>query len=47
MVRASKDKVLWVWIDSGCYAFDEKGKMYEDSVTPDGYVVDKTGNWIK
>ncbi|WP_366512058.1 N-acetylmuramoyl-L-alanine amidase [Clostridium sp.] len=25
MVRGSKDKPLWKWIDSGCYAFDEHG----------------------
>ncbi|OOM13472.1 autolysin [Clostridium saccharobutylicum] len=25
MIRGSKDKVLWKWIDSSCYAFDESG----------------------
>lgn len=47
MVRGKKDKVLWVWIDDGCYAFGEDGKMYYDCVIPDGFVVDETGNWIK
>jgi N-acetylmuramoyl-L-alanine amidase len=47
MVRASKGKVLWLWIDGGCYAFGADGKMYEDCVTPDGFVVDKSGAWIK
>lgn len=46
MVRGSKDKPLWKWIDSGCYAFDENGKMYCDCVTPDRYSVDDNGAWI-
>ncbi|MDR3594603.1 N-acetylmuramoyl-L-alanine amidase [Clostridium sp.] len=47
MIKGTKDKPLWRWIDSGCYAFDECGKMYCDCVTPDGFRVDKSGNWIK
>ncbi|OOM71026.1 N-acetylmuramoyl-L-alanine amidase [Clostridium sp. BL-8] len=47
MVRGSKDKVLWKWIDSACYAFDEKGRMYCNCITPDGYKVEKSGKWIK
>jgi N-acetylmuramoyl-L-alanine amidase len=47
IVRGSKDKPLWVWIDSGCYAFDEHGVMYCNCVTADGWRVDETGNWIK
>ncbi|OOM67941.1 autolysin [Clostridium sp. BL-8] len=47
MVRGNKDKPLWKWIDSSCYAFDEHGKMYSNCVTPDGYSVDKSGKWIK
>lgn len=43
MVRGSKDKVLWLWIDGGCYAFREDGKMYRDCVTPDNYRVDRSG----
>jgi|GEM_PF-6353666 len=27
-LRGSKDKTLWVWIDSSCYAFNEHGVMY-------------------
>jgi N-acetylmuramoyl-L-alanine amidase len=47
MVRGSKDKVLWKWIDGGCYAFDEAGKMYCNCVIPDNYLVDESGAWIK
>lgn len=46
MVSGSKDKPLWKWIDSGCYAFDEHGMMYCDCVTPDNYRVDGSGTWI-
>ncbi|AYK27057.1 N-acetylmuramoyl-L-alanine amidase [Clostridium beijerinckii NRRL B-598] len=46
MVRGSKDKILWLWIDSACYAFGEDGKMYCDCVTPDGWKVDGSGAWI-
>jgi N-acetylmuramoyl-L-alanine amidase len=46
MVRGSKDKPLWKWIDSACYAFDEHGVMYCDCVTPDGWKVDGNGFWI-
>ena len=47
MVRGSKDKPLWAWIDSACYAFNEHGQMYYDCVTPDGYSVDKSGAWVR
>jgi N-acetylmuramoyl-L-alanine amidase len=47
MLRGSKDKPLWLWIDSECYAFDEHGKMYCDCVTPDGWRVDENGKWLK
>ncbi|AVK49465.1 cell wall hydrolase [Clostridium sp. MF28] len=47
MIRGSMDKPLWKWIDCGCYAFDEDGKMYFDCVTPDGFGVDKSGFRIK
>jgi N-acetylmuramoyl-L-alanine amidase len=47
MIRGSKDKPLWKWIDSGCYAFNEHGQMYCDCVTPDGYRVDESGVWKK
>ena len=36
MLKGAKDKPLWKWIDSGCYAFDERGRIYCDCVTPDG-----------
>ncbi|MDR3597941.1 N-acetylmuramoyl-L-alanine amidase [Clostridium sp.] len=47
MIRGSKEKPLWKWIDSCCYAFDEKGKMYCDCVTPDGWSVDGSGSWVE
>jgi len=47
MVRGSKDKPLWLWIDGECYAFNEHGKMYCNCVTIDGYMVDMDGTWQK
>ena len=47
MIRGSKGKPLWRWIDSWCYAFDEHGRMYCDCVTPDGFSVDHSGAWRK
>jgi len=47
MIRGSKDKPLWKWIDSSCYAFNESGKMYCDCVTPDWWQVDESGAWIR
>ena len=47
MVRGSRDKPLWVWIDGWCYAFNEHGQMYCNCVTPDGWRVDESGAWIK
>ena len=43
MIRGSKNKRLWKWIDSGCYAFNENGQMYCDCVTPGGWKVDESG----
>jgi len=47
MIRGSKDKPLWKWIGSTCYAFDKHGRMYCDCVTPDGFRVGESGSWIK
>ncbi|OOP72124.1 N-acetylmuramoyl-L-alanine amidase [Clostridium beijerinckii] len=47
MVRGTKDKPLWKWINGKCYAFGEDGKMYSNCVTPDGFKVDGCGAWIK
>ena len=47
MVRSCEGKVLWLCLDGDCYAFGEKGRMYCDCVTPDGYVVDGSGAWIR
>ncbi|MFW2491722.1 N-acetylmuramoyl-L-alanine amidase [Clostridium chromiireducens] len=47
MVRGSKAKPLWKWIESDCYSFDEYGRMYCDCVTPNGWRVDDSGTWIK
>ncbi|WP_313885368.1 hypothetical protein [Clostridium beijerinckii] len=34
-------------MDSAFYAFNERGQMYYDCFTPDGFVVDADGFWIK
>ena len=47
MLRGSKDKPLWKWIDGGYYAFDELWRMYCDCVTSDGWRVDGSGVWIR
>jgi N-acetylmuramoyl-L-alanine amidase len=47
MVRGSKDKPLWLWTDGSCYAFNEDGQMYCDCITPDGYRVDRNGEWLE
>ena len=47
MLRGSKDKPLWKWVDSSYYAFNEHGSMYCDCVTADGYRVDGSGTWVK
>ncbi|MVX63375.1 N-acetylmuramoyl-L-alanine amidase [Clostridium chromiireducens] len=47
MVRGNKGKPLWIWIDSGCYAFNEHGQMYCDCITPDGYRVGINGEWLE
>ncbi|WP_283624686.1 N-acetylmuramoyl-L-alanine amidase [Clostridium butyricum] len=46
MIYGSKDKPLWKWIDDGCYAFDEDGRMYCNCVTPDVWRVDESGMWV-
>ncbi len=41
----------WEWIDVDgdgiykCYAFDEKGYLYINTITPDGYAVGADGAW--
>ena len=41
----------WAWIDGNadgeaeCYAFDGAGIMYADTVTSDGYTVNRNGAW--
>lgn len=41
----------WEWIDNDgdgiyqCYAFDENGYLYQNTVTPDGYYVGPDGAW--
>lgn len=36
----------WHWINGLCYCFDDNGRMYSDTVTPDGYAVNQDGVWI-
>lgn len=44
-------KSSWQWIDGNqdgiaeCYCFDENGWMYENTTTPDGYIVNENGAW--
>ena len=43
----------WEWIDIDgdgiyqCYAFDEKGYLYTNTLTPDGYLVGADGAWYE
>lgn len=42
----------WQWIDGNndgiaeSYYFNHEGYLYVDTITPDGYQVDKIGAWI-
>lgn len=43
----------WEWIDNDgdgiyqCYAFDENGYLYTNTLTPDGYLVGADGAWYE
>ncbi|MBW6410617.1 N-acetylmuramoyl-L-alanine amidase [Clostridium weizhouense] len=37
----------WLWIDGECYYFGNKGELYVNCITPDGYRVDYSGAWIQ
>lgn len=37
----------WRWIDGYCYLFDKDGKLYVDTVTPDGFTVNADGQWVE
>lgn len=37
----------WKWIDGECYYFGDKGGMYANCITSDGYKVDASGAWIQ
>lgn len=45
-------KAGWYWIDGNndkveeCYYFDEKGWLLTDTITPDGYQVNSSGQWV-
>ena len=43
MVKGEKDKPLWICINGSYYGFDEEGKLYVNTETPDGYKVDENG----
>ncbi|AGF55716.1 N-acetylmuramoyl-L-alanine amidase [Clostridium saccharoperbutylacetonicum] len=43
MAISSKEKSLCLWIDGGCYAFGEDGKMYSDCFTPNGFRANESG----
>jgi glucan-binding YG repeat protein len=41
----------WRWIDGKCYYFQKnsdgtKGALIKNTVTPDGYQVNESGEWI-
>ena len=40
----------WQWIDGNCYYLDpqgqNKGALYRNTTTPDGYAVDAEGRWV-
>ena len=40
----------WQWIDGNCYYLDpqgqNKGALYRNTTTPDGYAVDSEGRWV-
>lgn len=40
-------KSEWIWSDGECYYFYSDGVMASDTITPDGYKVDKSGAWIQ
>ena len=44
-VPAGQAAVGWKQIDGVWYYFDYYGRMYSDTVTPDGYYVGKNGAW--
>lgn len=36
----------WRWVNGRCYCLAwPDGRMYSDTVTPDGYTVDASGAW--
>lgn len=37
----------WQWIDGYCYYFAADGKMYSNTITPDGFTVDANGAWTE
>lgn len=37
----------WRWIDGYCYLFDKDGKLYVNTVTPDGFTVNADGQWME
>lgn len=39
-------KSEWLWIDGECYYFYSNGAMASNTITPDGYRVNESGEWI-
>lgn len=37
----------WQWIDGYSYLFNEKGQMYMNTTTPDGFTVNENGQWTE
>lgn len=36
----------WQWINGKCYYFNQDGYMLSNTITPDGFTVDKDGEWV-
>lgn len=50
--RGATGSVDWEWIDgnndgiSECYCFDDGGWLFMNTITPDGYTVNASGQWV-
>lgn len=37
----------WYWMDGYCYYLGADGKLYTDTTTPDGFLVNQSGQWVE
>lgn len=47
MEASGEMTVGWKWILDKCYYMDANGAMLADTTTPDGYKVNKNGEWVQ